>query len=253
MNLARYWRIYLNDYNILYQIFWYRKSITTPLDYDTYWEQRDQDKERHQFNPDNMGLERYFSLRYSIAACLAKNIEQGSKVADLGCGDGALLKFIVNQKKVQAKGYDISPKAIEIVKRMGLEGEVADITNQAFIKELEPVDYFILTDILEHIPRPEEVLSNLKDKAQKGILLSIPNTGYYIHRLRLLFGCFPQQWIHFSGEHLRFWTIRDFRWWVKPLGYRIIKSLPTWGTIGLKNIFPGLFSKNLVFLIKHNS
>ena len=250
MNLVRYWEIYLNDYNVMYQIFRYRKSLASPLDYDLYWEQRDQDKERHQFDPDKMGLERYLSLRYSIADCLAKNIEPGSKVIDLGCGDGANLKFIANRKKIQAKGYDISSKAIEIVKQKGLEGVVTDITDPTFIKELEPVDYIILTDILEHIPRPEDILSNLKGKAHKGILLSIPNTGYYIHRLRLLFGAFPQQWIHFPGEHLRFWTARDFRWWLKPLGYRLIKLFPTWGTIGLKNIFPGLFSKTLVFLIK---
>lgn len=250
MNLARYWRIYLNDYNVLYQIFRYRKSLTSQLDYDLYWEERDQDKDRHQFNPDNMGLERYLSLRYSIAECLEKNIEPGSKVLDLGCGDGAYLKFIANRKEIQARGYDISSKAIEIVKGIGLEGEVADVTDPDFLKNLEPADYIILTDIIEHVGKPEEILLNLKGKARKGILLSIPNTGYYVHRLRLLFGGFPQQWIHFPGEHLRFWTIRDFRWWIKPLGYRIENLFPTWGTIGLKNLFPGLFAKAFVFLIK---
>ena len=220
------------------------------MDYDAYWEERAQNKERYQFNPDHMGLERFFSMRYRKAKCLEENIEPGSSVVDLGCGEGAILKFIANRRKIQARGYDISPKAITNLNDLGLEGAVADITDPAFFQTLEPADYVILTDILEHIPKPEDILLNLRGKARKGILLNLPNSGHYIDRLRLLFGRFPQQWIIFPGEHLRFWTLRDFHLWIERMGFCVKKSFPIWGTIGLKDLLPGLFSKTNIFLIK---
>ena len=69
-------------------------------------------------------------------------------------------------------------------------------------------------EVFEHLDEPEESLLYFLSKTESAVVFSVPNTGYIIHRLRLLFGYFPFQWKSHPGEHLRYWTYKDMKWWL---------------------------------------
>jgi methionine biosynthesis protein MetW len=168
-------------------------------------------------------------------------------VLDLGVGDGALLQYMLQYKKIEAFGLDVSPKAVEFCRAQGLNVVLADINKPISDFLNGQYDYIICSEIIEHLPDPEGLLNNLRPFARKGIIVSIPNTGYYQHRLRLLFGRFPLQWVVTPGEHLRYWTQADFHWWAKALKFEIKREVPYEGTRGLKDVWPSLFAAAFVY------
>jgi methionine biosynthesis protein MetW len=213
-------------------IFGYKNMKAISPDYDEYW----QDKK-----------EGYVKKSRLIQGL----IQKGSSVLDIGCGDGTTLELLLKSGSVsRVMGVDISQWAVKSCKEKGIEAIRGDITNSSFVQKLPVFDYIVLADTIEHLYAPEELLVALKVKFKKGIILTFPNTGFLRYRLRLLFGKFPMQWRIFHGEHLRFWTLRDFRWWVDELGFRIEKFVPIFGIPFLKKIWPNLFCSGLLFLIK---
>jgi methionine biosynthesis protein MetW len=183
-------------------LFAYPKMALQKLDYDEYWDQR---------RPGGV------HPRYRLMGDI---IEAGSSVLDLGCGDGALLAYLVETLQVESMGVDLSSQAVDRARNRGVQARVADIARADFCPS-QPYDYILLSEVLEHLTDPEELLLRLKGIARKGLLVSIPNSGFWPYRLRLLFGRFPVQWAFHAGEHLRFWTVTDFVWWSRALGYRV--------------------------------
>jgi SAM-dependent methyltransferase len=136
----------------------------------------------------------------------------------------------------------------------GLDVRLADINKPASVYMREHFadrvfDYVILSEIIEHLPDPESLLRDLQQFVRKGFIVSIPNTGFHQHRLRLLLGRFPLQWVVMPGEHLCFWTRADFHWWARQLGYQIAREVPYEGTPLLKDALPGLFAAAFVYLL----
>jgi methionine biosynthesis protein MetW len=217
------------------------------VDYDDYWDSKAQ-----------AGLGILSPWRLKRAKVFASIVERGDRVLDLGVGDGALLKYMIEAKQIDAFGLDVSSKAVEFCQQQGLKVELADI-NQPINEVIEQhygkgaaFDYVILSEIIEHLPDPEMLLNMLRPYIRKAFIVSIPNTGFHQHRLRLLFGRFPLQWVVTPGEHLRYWTRADFHWWAKALGFMIIREVPYEGTPVLKNVLPGLFAAAFVYVLKPN-
>jgi hypothetical protein len=90
----------------------------------------------------------------------------------------------------------------------------------------------------------------MSKKAKESMIFSFPNTGYYAHRLRLLFGRFPMQWVTHPGEHLRFWTVKDVEWWLKSMNYNLIDMKLYKGLKLFNKIMPKLFSQGIVINVK---
>ncbi len=180
---------------------------------------------------------------------IAEIIPDNSSVLDIGCGDGRLLLYLLQTKKnLKVYGIDISESAVEIAKKRGIDAECLDILKQGLPGH--PVfDYIIMADFIEHIPEPERLLLRIKDHFRKQLIISIPNTGYITDRLRLMIGGrFPVQWGKHPGEHLRFWTVRDFQWWSDQLGYEVVKIIPVRGPF-LKKYIPSLFSRKNIYVL----
>jgi 2-polyprenyl-3-methyl-5-hydroxy-6-metoxy-1,4-benzoquinol methylase len=107
-----------------------------------------------------------------------------------------------------------------------------------------------MLEVLEHIPNPEKFIKTISKKAKKGVFFSVPNTGYISYRLRLLFGAFPMQWNIHPGEHLRFWTYRDLKWWLNELDLADRSEIYVYQGIPLLNkIYKGLFGAGFVVKI----
>ncbi len=212
------------------------------VDYDVYWDSKAKRV---------MGQLSAWRLRR--AQVFASVVEPGDRVLDLGVGDGALLKYLIDERGIDGYGLDVSQQAVDFCREHGLNVDLADINQplEAYISE--PFDYVILSEIIEHLPDPESLLNNLRPHIRKGLIVSVPNTGYHQHRLRLLTGKFPLQWVVTPGEHLRFWTRADFHWWARQLHFTIVREVPYEGTRGLKNIWPGLFAAAFVFVLQDDA
>jgi methionine biosynthesis protein MetW len=215
-------------------VFGYQPLKLSQMDYEHYWKVRA--KPVHQPPP-----------RISVICDL---VEKGSTVLDLGCGDGELIAALVAKRNVVADGVDISREALLLAEARGLINlEQANLSSPAF-KINSEYDYIILTEVLEHIPNPEDLLAKARGHFRKGLIVSVPNVGYYTHRIRLLLGRFPLQWTLHPGEHLRFWTVCDFSWWVKLQGYRVTKVVPPpQGFPILYRLWPSLFADQVVFVL----
>jgi methionine biosynthesis protein MetW len=205
------------------------KMRLTQMDYEDYWKLRG----RHSFQP-----------RYEI---MARMIEPGASVLDIGCGDGFLLEYLARLKKVQGYGVDISVEAITMAKERKVKAEAVNI----FEWESDQVyDYIIISEFIEHVPNPEDLIRKLRKGCRKAFLISVPNIGYYQHRLRLLFGRFPVQWVIHPAEHLRFWTVIDFQEWARQLGLEVIEVQSSNGIPFIHRYLPNLFGNQIVFLLR---
>jgi methionine biosynthesis protein MetW len=231
-----------NSYRQFKRLFIYPSTARVGvLDYDVYWDTK-LEASIGQLSP----------WRRKRAQVFTDLVSHGDRVLDLGVGDGALLMYMLEHKKIEAVGLDVSPKAVEFCKAHGLNVVLADINKPISDFLSGQYDYIICSEIIEHLPDPEGLLNSLRPFARKGIIVSIPNTGYYQHRLRLLFGRFPLQWVVTPGEHLRFWTLADFRWWTGQLGFHISREVPYEGTRGLKNAWPSLFAAAFVYVLQNS-
>jgi methionine biosynthesis protein MetW len=229
-----------NRYRSIQRLFSYPSTAQIGIvDYDTYWDNKAQG-----------GLGHLSQWRLKRTQVFTDLVADGDRVMDLGVGDGALLRYMLEHKRIEAFGLDISPKAVEFCRAQGLNVELADINKPITDYLKQPFDYVILSEIIEHLPDPESLLNNLRPFVRKAIIVSIPNTGFYQHRLRLLLGRFPLQWVVTPGEHLRFWTRTDFHWWVRQMKFTLIREVPYEGTPWLKSVWPSLFAAAFVYVIR---
>jgi methionine biosynthesis protein MetW len=181
------------------------------------------------------------------------HIAEGSSVLDIGCGDGLLLNHLKETRNIKGEGIDISKPALELARLKGLDVVQTDVTSPDF-KLDKTYDYIIISEVLEHLPKPEDMIQKLKGKFTKYLIISIPNSGFFAGRFRLLAGKFPVQWRYHPSEHLRFWTVPDFCFWLKQLGFTVkdFYGLP-FGSFDDKlmlwKYLPRLFCRECLFLV----
>jgi methionine biosynthesis protein MetW len=212
------------------------------VDYEKYWKKRGRS--------DRAVLTQWQKDR---ADRISKMVSEGDVIIDVGCGDASLLKYLIDKAGVRGIGIDISEPILENAKKIGIETIVLDITKIGALSQLPEADYIMGLEILEHMPNPEEFIMTMRKKVRKGMIFSFPNTGYYQHRMRLLFGSFPLQWILHPGEHLRYWTARDARFWVRSLGFNLDTIVLYQGIPFFNRIIPTLFGKGIIIKITENN
>lgn len=213
------------------------------VDYDKYWQKRR--GEDYQAS-----LSDWQKVRVDI---VKKYFKTGDTVVDVGGGDGAMLKYLQSQVNIRAIVVDFNDLVLQEAQKIGLEVIKVDLNDVNDLKKIPDCDYLLGFEILEHLSNPEEFIFLVKDRVKKSMIFSFPNTGYYVHRLRLLFGRFPLQWVNHPGEHLRFWTVSDVRWWVKYLGFKLLFLHIYEGLPGLKKIWPTLFGQGIIIVINKNN
>jgi 2-polyprenyl-3-methyl-5-hydroxy-6-metoxy-1,4-benzoquinol methylase len=156
-----------------------------------------------------------------------------------------------NLIKINAIGADISDSCIRFLKTKKIKAFKLEINDLNKIKAISRCDYILMLEVLEHIQYPEDLLRLTHKNCKKSIFFSIPNTGYIAYRLRLLFGRFPVQWRLHPGEHVRFWTLTDLRWWLGELNLLHKSSIHLYqGVPYLNKIFPSIFGAGIIVEIK---
>jgi len=214
------------------------------MDYEAYWAARSKNGNRLE--------EAMYSHKFQLIASL---VEPGSSVLDIGCGDGSLLAYLRETRDIRPYGVDVSARACELADQKGIEVVQADLSLGS--ASLPQADYIVMSEVLEHLPNPEEVLLRVRQKFNKSLLVDIPNTGALNDRLRLLLGRFPKQWVFHGGEHIRFWTVTDFLYLCPRLGYRVQRYYGLydpyydWG-LKLWRRYPRLFTRHVLYVLQRD-
>lgn len=186
-------------------------------------------------------------------------VEEGSRVMDLGCGNGDLLKALKDAKGVRAEGIDLSEECIQACVAKGLfnvhhgdldEG-LADYADKS-------VDYVILTNTIQVLHRP---LFLIKEMARVGkkCIISFPNFGHWSIRFQLMFKGrmpkskrLPYEWYDTPNIHLT--TIADFHDFCKVANLRILKEIALRttgnGDSRIVKILPNLLADTAIFLVE---
>ena len=142
-------------------------------------------------------------------------INPKSSVLDIGCGEGGLIKQLESNIQSDTRGIEIDPELTRKAIAEGLnvvqgnaESDLSQYSNQSF-------DYVILSQTLQAMLKPKDVLNELLRIGAKAIV-SFPNFGHWKIRFQLLFSGrspitedLPYLWYETPNFH--FFTIKDFQ------------------------------------------
>ena len=179
------------------------------------------------------------SLRPDLAA-IARNIAPGSRVLDIGCGDGTLLSYLRAEHGVDARGMEIKPELVERCVAKGLsvvqgdaDRDLAEYPDKAF-------DYTVLSQTLQTAARPDHMLNQLL-RVGREAFVSFPNFAHWQTRTALMFGgrmpvtrALPVSW--YATDNIHHVTIADFRELIAQMGVAVEGC---WFFSGERAISPG--------------
>lgn len=149
-------------------------------------------------------------------------IDRDSSLLDVGIGDGVIAEYLSRKLNIKVYGLDISESACSKAMDKGIDSKVRDINYGLHLRDNEIYDYILLMEVIEHTVQPENVVIDAIRHSTKGVIVTIPNSGYIRWRIHLLRGYTPRQ----SYTHLHFWSIKDFEIWCTSLDISI-KSFKT--------------------------
>ena len=193
------------------------------------------------------------TLRTDLAV-IAENVAQGSRVLDIGCGDGALMAALRDTRDVDARGLEIDAHNVASAVARGLsviQGD-ADIDLAGYPDG--SFDYAILSQTLQTARAPDLVLDHLLRIGRRAFV-SFPNFAHWRVRLSLLWGGrmpvtrqLPESW--YDTPNIHHVTIDDFRSFVKARGIIVEDA---WFLSGDKRTGAGaanLLAEHAVFLLR---
>jgi methionine biosynthesis protein MetW len=183
-------------------------------------------------------------------------IAPGSRVLDLGCGDGVFLEFLSDQRQVRGTGLEIDQgyitaaisRGINVVEQDMDEG-LANFPDQSF-------DTVVLALALQAVNYPDRVLEEMLRIGREGIV-TFPNFGHW--RCRLMLGIrghmpvssfMPYTW--YNTPNIHFCTVRDFEDLCRNKGIRILARDVVGNTKRqpmLSNKWPNLFATTAIYHI----
>lgn len=188
---------------------------------------------------------------------IAEMIAPGSRVLDVGCGDGDLLALLQSKRNVDGRGVELSQEGVNASVTRGLavvqgdaDTDLSDYPDDAF-------DYVILSQTIQATRNPKEVLRAMK-RIGRRVVVSFPNFGNWRVRLQLLFnGRMPEtrslgySWYDTPNIHLC--TLLDFAGLCEDLGLEIEDAVILTGEKAWRISNPGLlanlFASDAVFLL----
>lgn len=180
-------------------------------------------------------------------------IKQGSRILDLGCGDGTLLKFLIDTKQVQGYGLEIDSaqinacidKGLNVIEQ-NLDRGLGNFADKSF-------DTVLMTQALQTLHFPHLVLDEML-RVGKECIVTFPNFGHWKARLHLALrgrmpvsDLLPYEW--YNTPNIHFCTFDDFEVLCRERNIKVIHRQVVNEQSGqlLKDFMPNLFGETAIY------
>jgi methionine biosynthesis protein MetW len=167
------------------------------------------------------------TLRPDLAV-IARHVAPGSRVLDVGCGDGQLMAVLRDEKQVDARGMEIDPEAVEKCVARGLSAVQGDADRDLADYPDDAFDYAILSQTLQTAERPDLMLADLLRIGRKAFV-SFPNFAHWRMRASLLWHGrmpvthhLPVSW--YETQNIHHVTVTDFRELLREKGVAVERN-----------------------------
>jgi methionine biosynthesis protein MetW len=166
--------------------------------------------------------------RRSDFDAIAAWVKPGARVLDLGCGDGSLLRFLIEERGISGYGVEIDDRNVLDCVRNGVNVIQRDLEAGLSVFESGSFDFVILSQTLQAMRHTESIVREMLRVGSEGIV-TFPNFGYWRHRLQVMLGRMPvssdlpYQWFDTPNVHLC--TIDDFEMFCQQHGVRILERV----------------------------
>ncbi len=179
-------------------------------------------------------------------------VEAGSMVLDLGCGDGDLLQYLVENKEVRGSGVEINEEAIYMCVEKGLSVSHGDIDSGLKEYPDKLFDYVIFNQTMQQVYKPKEAIAEALRVGRK-VIIGFPNFCHIKARLQIFFTghvpitpSLPYTW--YDTPNLHFLSIKDFKEFCAEQAINIEKKVFL-SEERIVRFFPNIFALNAIYQI----
>lgn len=184
-------------------------------------------------------------------------IQPNSKVLDLGCGQGALLKYLLEHKNVHGYGLEINPDKITACIKKGVNVIEQNLDKGLNNFQDNSMDTVVMTQALQAVQRPDQLLDEMLRIGNEAVI-TFPNFGYWRTRFYLMLKgrmpmskTLPYNWYDTPNIHLC--TFRDFEVLCHEKGIRILNKIVVDGEhkehLSI-NLWPSMLGETAIYHIK---